>query len=154
MTTVAYRDGVLCADSMATDDSGAVFVRKSVWLPNGDAAAGAGDLNEVMAAISWLAGGGKGDAPSIGNSCILFTDKGELFMASTGWPGAPVKGYCAIGSGAQGAMVAMKLGKSAQAAIDAVMGVDTCTGGDIDVYEIGKRQTAEAPKRRNRGKRV
>lgn len=150
MTTIAIRDGVLCADSMATDDSGAVFIRKSAWLPNGDAAAGAGDLNEVTAAVAWLAGGGKGDAPAIGNSCIIFTDKGQAFLAAAGWPGAPIKGFCAIGSGAQGALVAMKLGLSAHDAIAAVSGVDTATGGEIDVYEIGKR-AKPARKRANRG---
>ncbi|TWI04819.1 hypothetical protein IP90_00957 [Luteimonas cucumeris] len=139
MTTIAYKSGVLCADSMAVDDSGAVFVRKAAWLPGGDAAGGAGDLNQVTAALAWLAGGGKGDAPDIGNSCILFTDQGQPYMASTGWPGAPIKGYCAIGSGAQGAMVAMKLGLSAHDAIAAVSGIDTNTGGEIDVFEIGKR---------------
>lgn len=124
---------------MATDDAGAMYVSKSRWLADGDAAAGAGDLNQVTSALAWLASGGKGDAPNIDSSCILFTDKGRCFIASTGWPGCPVKGFCAIGSGAQGALVAMKLGMSAHDAIAAVSGVDTATGGEIDVYEIGKR---------------
>lgn len=81
MTTVAFRDGVLAADSFVTDESTAMQVRKIVRLP---------------------------------------------------------KGYAAIGSGAQGALVAMKLGCTAEQAVAAVAGVDHCTGGEIEVLAYVK----------------
>lgn len=148
MTTIAYRDGVMAADSLATDDACGLYVRKIVRLPDGDMAGGAGDLNEVVQALSWLAGGSEGDPPAIAGSSILFTEAGRIHLASTGWPGIALKGYAAIGSGAQGALVAMRLGKSAAEAVEAVAGVDTNTGGEIDTlaYE------PEKPKSRKKGK--
>lgn len=138
MTTVAFRDGVLAADSLASDESCAIQVQKIVRLPKGDVAGGAGSLPEVTNALQWLAKGGKGAAPSIEGSTLLFTVDGVLHLAGGGWPGVPVKGFAAIGSGAQGALVAMKLGCTAEQAVTAVAGVDHCTGGEIDVLAYAK----------------
>lgn len=142
MTTVAYADGVLAADSLATDDACALHVRKIIRLPKGDMAGGAGELNEVVQALAWLAGGSDGDPPSIASSHILFTEGGVPHLASCGWPGIALKGAAAIGSGAQGALVAMRLGRGAEAAVRAVAGIDTATGGEIDVlaYEPPKKK--------------
>jgi hypothetical protein len=145
MTTIALKDSVLAADSYATDETCAIQVAKCVRLPGGDVAGGAGDVGEVSQALAWLAAGGKGEPPDISSSGILFTDKGVSYLASTKWPGVRVKGFAAIGSGSQGAMVAMKLGKSAEDAVRAVIGVDPCTGGEIDVLPVGKPR---APRKR------
>ena len=133
MTTVAFRDGVLAADSFATDDSGSIQVCKVARLPNGDVAGGAGDLGEITQALQWLARGSRGKKPAIPNASVLFTIRGVPHLASGGWPGVPVKGCVAIGSGAQGALVAMRLGKTAEEAVACVIGVDHCTGGEIEV---------------------
>lgn len=138
MTTIAYRDGVLAADSLATDDSGSIQVHKALILPNGDVAGGCGDLNEVTQALHWLSKGRRGRAPAMTNACILYTVNGVAHLAGGGWPGVQVKGFAAIGSGAQGAMVAMKLGLSAADAVAAVSGVDHCTGGEIEVLTYAK----------------
>lgn len=134
MTTVAWKasEKILAADSYATDDGTAIQVRKTAILPNGDVAAGAGTLYSVARALQWLASGAQGDAPDLGDATILFTVYGEMHMASEGWPGVPVKGDCAVGSGAQGALVAMKMGLGAVEAVQAVAGVDPCTGGEIE----------------------
>ena len=138
MTTVAFRDGVLAAGSFATDESCAIRVRKIIRLPKGDVAGGAGPLSEVTQALGWLAKGGRGAAPSIDGANILLTINGVLHLAASGWPAVPVKGYAAIGSGAQGALVAMKLGCTAEQAVAAVAGVDHCTGGEIEVLAYVK----------------
>lgn len=142
MTTIAYANGVLAADSLATDDACALHVRKIIRLPKGDMAGGAGELNEVVQALSWLAGGSDGDPPTIAGSHILFTEAGVPHLASCGWPGIALKGAAAIGSGAQGALVAMRLGYGAKAAVEAVAGIDTATGGEIDVlvYQAPKKK--------------
>lgn len=145
MTTVAFRDGVLAADSFATDDASAIQVRKIARLPKGDVAGGAGSLPEVTQALQWLAKGGKGAAPSIEGSTLLFTVDGALHLAGGGWPGVPVKGFAAIGSGAQGALVAMKLGCTAEQAVSAVAGIDPATGGEIDVLAYVKPERARKP---------
>jgi hypothetical protein len=138
ITTIAFADGVLAADSYASDDSTVVQVVKCARLPGGDVAGGAGDLGEVAQALEWLVKGGKGDAPDIPGSCLVFTVKGVPHMASTKWPGVRCKGAVAIGSGAQGALVAMRLGKGAADAVRAVAGVDPNTGGEIDVLPVTK----------------
>lgn len=136
MTTIAFSKGVLAADSFATDDSTAIQVAKCARLPGGDVAGGAGDLGEVAQALDWLSKGSKGDAPDIPSASILFTIKGVPHLASTKWPGVRLKGHAAIGSGAQGALVALKLGMSAEDAVKAVAGVDPSTGGEIDVLPV------------------
>ena len=136
MTTVAFREGVLAADSYAADSVSIVQMVKCARLAGGDVAGAAGSLPKVAQALAWLVGGGKGDPPDISDAEVLFTDGGVLYLAEGGWPGVRVKGYAAIGSGAQGALTAMKLGFSAEAAVAAVAGVDPCTGGEIDVLEV------------------
>ncbi len=138
MTTIAYREGILAADSLATDDACGLHVCKLIRLPRGDMAGGAGDLNEVILALAWLASGAKGEAPAIASASILFTKAGVPYLAAGGWPGIALKGHAAIGSGAQGALVAMRLGESAEGAVRAVMGIDHCTGGEIDVLAYVK----------------
>lgn len=131
----------MCADSLATDDT-AIQVCKLARLPEGQVAGGAGDLGEVAAGLAYLANGG--DAPAIANSCFLYTVAGACYVASAGWPGLAVKGFAAIGSGAQGAMVAMKLGATAREAVAAVSGVDPATGGEIDAYEVSRAKRRRA----------
>lgn len=154
MTTAAYRDGELAFDSAATDESCMVYVRKGVRLPGGDVAAGCGDLREVTASLSWLAKGGKGEPPAMSSASILFTDKGEPYLAAGGWPGTPIKGFCAIGSGSQGAMVGMKLGLSARDAVAAVIGIDHFSGGEIEVlaYEPTAARTPNRAGKPGRGR--
>jgi hypothetical protein len=138
MTTIAFSKGVLAADSFATDDATAIQVVKCARLPDGQVAGGAGDLGEVSQALDWLSKGGKGVSPDIPGASIIFTIKGVPHIASTKWPGVRLKGDAAIGSGAQGALVAMKMGLSAEDAVRAVAGVDPCTGGEIDVLPVRK----------------
>lgn len=136
MTTVAFRDGVLAADSQATDDTVKFGIRKVVRLRKGDVAGGCGPLPALALALQWLAAGRVNDPPPIDDNEILFTDGGELYIASGGWPGILVKGFVAVGSGAQGAMVAMHLGLTAEDAVAAVSHVDPGTGGPIDVLPV------------------
>jgi hypothetical protein len=151
MTTIALAvcGGVmtLAADSYCSDDATVMQVCKCVRLPGGDVAGGAGDLGEVAQALTWLAGGSQGDAPEIPGAAVLFTINGVPHMASTKWPAVRVKGAAAIGSGAQGALVAMRLGHSPEDAVKAVAGIDPCTGGEIEVLAV-EVPRAKARKRR------
>lgn len=148
MTTIALGliGGVmtLAADSYISDDATVMQACKCVRLPSGDVAGGAGDLGDVAQALSWLASGSEGDAPDISSAAIVFTVSGVPHMASTKWPGVRMKGAVAVGSGAQGALVAMRLGKTPVEAVAAVAGIDPCTGGEIEVLAY------EAPVKRKR----
>jgi hypothetical protein len=131
----------MAADSLATDDACGLYVSKLRRLPRGDIAGGCGDLNEIVLALSWLAAGGKGESPAIPTASILYTKDGIPHLACTGWPGIALKGHAAIGSGAQGALVAMRLGKSAEDAVKAVSDIDRATGGEVDVMAYIKPRT-------------
>jgi hypothetical protein len=144
MTTIALSGGVMAADSYASDDSTVMQVHKCVRLPNGDVAGGAGDCGEVAQALAWLARGKRGAPPEIPGASILYTVNGVGHMACTKWPGIRIKGDAAIGSGAQGALVALRMGLSAEEAVKAVAGIDPHTGGEIEVLPVGK------PKRKQR----
>jgi hypothetical protein len=139
VTTIALKAGIMAADTWATDDCTATNVRKLVRLANGDAAGGAGDLAPVGRALAWLMGEQNGDPPDITGAQVLFTVKGVPYIADGGWPGVEVIGPAAIGSGAQGALVAMKLGTNAEKAVEAVIGVDPSTGGSVQTLEIGAK---------------
>jgi hypothetical protein len=142
VTTIAVKAGFMAADSWATDDCTATSVRKAVRLANGDVAGGAGDLAPVGRALAWLMGDQNGEQPDISGAQVLFTVKGVPYIADGGWPGVEVIGPVAIGSGAQGAMVAMNLGLDAEAAVRAVIGVDPATGGAVEVLRIGKQRAS------------
>jgi hypothetical protein len=147
MTTVVLAGGVLAADSYASDDATVMQVCKCARLPNGDVGGGAGELGEVAQGLQWLASGCKGDPPDISGAIFLFTVNGVPHMASTKWPAVRLKKDAAIGSGAQGAMVALRMGKTAEEAVRLVSGIDPCTGGDIDVLPV-QTPPAKAPRKR------
>jgi hypothetical protein len=135
MTTIAYKDGIMAADTRASGDDVAFDVVKLWRLPNGDVAAGAGVLCRAALGIQWLQSR-RGDAPDIEGADILFTDAGVPYVASGGWPGVRIRSYAAIGSGAQGAMVAMSMGLSAADAVQAVIGIDPATGGEVQTLAV------------------
>jgi hypothetical protein len=139
VTTIAWDGSTLAGDSLATDDLTAIEVCKLVKTPEG-AAGAAGDLSECAAVLAWMASGAEGDAPAIPNCSVLFTRGRDCFIAQSGWPGIRVKGPVAIGSGAQGALVAMRLGSDAEAAVRAVSGIDPATGGAVDVMRAKRRR--------------
>lgn len=128
----------MAADTRASGDDTAVNVTKIYQLPHGDIAGGAGLLGVATAAIQWLQGNRKGPAPDIEGADILFTDAGVPYYASGSWPGSPVRGPIAIGSGAQGAMVALKLGKTPEEAVKLMFDIDPSTGGQVDVLRYKK----------------
>lgn len=136
MTTIAFAAGILAADSYVSDDQTVMQVCKVARLPGGDVAGCAGDMGQLSQVLDWMAGGRVGDQPDMSELTMLYTDKGVLHLACLRMPGIRVKGNAAIGSGAQGALVAMRMGMSAAEAVKAVAGIDPCTGGEIDILAV------------------
>lgn len=135
MTTIAYRDGVLAADTLTS--SNGVLCAKAfkiggrngiLWSATGDAAWG-------KRFRDWCATGAVGDHPAPpdkgtggtiylpGNDLLVFHEGGIEFR-----PGLP---FWADGSGCDYALGAMQMGATAEQAVAAAMVWDQHTGGEI-----------------------
>lgn len=128
MTTIAYRDGVMAADSGTwMGDASAPWARKLALGSDGTLYGVAGDAALCQAFIEWVESGCEGDRPEAerveedrssyivmavarGGPVRIFTATGhEVYHAP----------YFAIGGGNVGAMCAMHAGADAVGAIEA-----------------------------------
>ena len=140
MTTVAWRNGVLAADTLVTErDRRVGFTRKAGKV--GSVLWGAsGCLMHTHAIYDWLKGGAQGDPPSMetpkgATSQAMLIAAGRLLCVDEhGWDHMPAPEFYAIGSGAPYALGAMAAGASAYQAVQAAARLDLYTGGDILVF--------------------
>lgn len=136
MTTIAYRDGVLAADTQICAGNGrvgyAVKVRSLGPLLYGSSGScGLGDAWEA-----WLRAGAKGahpkmkDGESKAQGYLFMPDDTVVWFHEDGVTAMRAP-YFAIGSGSDYALGAMALGHTAEEAVKAAMAHDTGTGGDV-----------------------
>lgn len=144
-TIVANKDG-MASDTQAFDLSARVHVTK-FWRIKGWLVGGAGTYDEVLVLVEMLKG-----SPHDPYECLrtelpgrkvkdvdllLLSPQGHIYQSENA--GIPYKlrdKFGAIGSGAQGALVAMHLGATIQEAIRAVKKVDPFTGGRLITRKI------------------
>lgn len=140
MTVIAYRDGVLAADTlMCMGDSRVAFSGKIARNGAGDLAGAAGDAVYCQLFLAWFSGGERGDAPeakreqnSLDRALIcrashiieVFEDRGRYSIEAS---------YFAVGSGRPEAMGAMHAGATAEGAVRAAIAHDAWCGGEITV---------------------
>lgn len=141
MTTIAYRDGILAADTaLSRGGTHMVAVTKIVRRADGDMAAVAGIASLIGPFFEWFLGGEDGDPPTVpdeDNSCptgMIFRAAGhvEVYEAG-GWYRMNPNPYMAIGSGRDVALGAMHAGARPQEAVEAAIVHDHGTGGDVTV---------------------
>ena len=142
MTTIAYRDGVLAADTQVSrcgNDSGrTVKVRRIGRLLVG--ACGTTSLTQRF--IGWIAGGMKGPAPALriddSHACVVAVmPDGALVEWNGDHPPDIIRApFAAWGSGADIALGAMAFGASAEEAVKAAASIDHATGGDITALSV------------------
>ena len=141
MTTVAFRDGVLAADTLVTanthrDGSVTKIAKRGPVL-----AAAVGLLPFALAFLDWFRGGMLGDPPPMGNkedraTGHIFTSDGWVLSYSIfGWQRIRAE-YYANGSGSDYAYGAMAMGASAEDAVRAALIHETASGGEIQVLRI------------------
>ena len=137
MTTIAYRNGVLAADTLMTlsnlREGHVIKVRRM----NGVLAAAAGNWPLALRFLDWVSSGmGAADAPSMGDSEMnaaghLFLPNGEvLTYARNGWSRFHTA-YYADGTGCDIAMGAMAMGASAEEAVRIAIDLDVYSGGRV-----------------------
>lgn len=140
MTTIAYRDGVLAADSQATCDYHG-RVRKIHRLPSGMLVGGCGDAAECHSVVEWLMGGQEGKAPKAPDAYLIIVDKDGGVFFSSGSPFQPFPSeldFAAIGSGSAVAMGAMEAGASALEAVKIAAKHDGYTSGPFHTLKVNK----------------
>lgn len=136
MTTIAYRKGVLAADTRMIQGSAIIGnVTKIVRRDDGALAGGAGDLAWVQAFHRWFMAGEEGDPPILedGSKGLIVRRRKPVEMFEPGGTVEWKPPYLAIGSGKEFALGAMFAGASAIEAIKAAMAFDPGTGGEVMV---------------------
>lgn len=143
MTTIAYRDGVLAADTLATSNGLRDDYGTKVWRVGKVLVAAAGTRALCLKFREWVAAGMDGESPFAkgdGNG-IVVSDAGIVCWSENGcWPvGQP---FYALGSGYQVAMGAMEMGATAEDAVRAAIKWDTSSGGEITALPLKQQESA------------
>lgn len=150
MTTIAYRSGVLAADTQMTCDGDLkAYGRKLVYVAEKKAWVGyAGLVSDCQRFIRWFSGA---------DPSVEF-DEDDEFSALILWPDGEVDGmgyqlkahrleadeFFAIGSGSSAAMAAMHMGADAKRAVEIAMLVDLGTGGEVVTAQAGAKRVRKA----------
>jgi hypothetical protein len=148
MTVIAFKDGVMAADTMLSDGNAQNRVQKLFRLPDGGVAGGCGQWNRSYAGLKFLAEGGdpdSKDAPSIKDALLLIArPDGSLWLVEDEFPPYPLMDkYAAVGCGSDSAMMAMTLGLSAVEAVAKVTKQDVLCGDPVQSMEV--QETHEYP---------
>lgn len=152
MTTIAYKDGILAADTCVTD-SGAICgtATKLARAPNGAIAGASGNLASCAKFLSWFArdfGMVEKVAKIEGNSAALIIDKdGTVHTLDAGYPAFIINApFHAIGSGSRIALGAMAAGASAEEAVRIACGIDDGTREPVETLRLNERELTEEEK--------
>lgn len=148
MTTIAYRAGVLAADSRVTNagwvaSDAAVKVRQ---LSDKSLVAICGYVAEGEALASWLEAADGSDKPSLdeetGRVVHVRTDGSAWLYEGNSKPYAlPDAPFHAWGTGMPSALAAMHMGASAEEAVRIACLVDTHSGGEVRSVRLDSAET-------------
>lgn len=138
MTTIAYRDGEIAADTLATwgnnrDGHMTKVAKRGPFL-----AGVSGAVSASQRFLDWFRCGLEGDPPEMPDGdrttygIICTPDGYVLTWGPTGWERLRSPTY-AIGSGSEFAQGAMAMGATAEEAVRVAMIFDTKSGGEITV---------------------
>ncbi len=137
MTTIAYKDGIIAADTRICFDNIKHFCRKIHKLDDGIVLAIAGKVRDEGAMLAYYKGELK-KPPRRFNSLEAFkVEDGEIKWVTNDLYWQPVeRGFYAIGSGWSLAMAGMIMGLSAKDAVLLAADLDVNTNKYVDTYNI------------------
>lgn len=143
MTTFAYRDGVLAADSAACTNTGlrSGSVRKLFRGPRNTMVATAGGAGDCVAFERWFTGGQDGaweaKDKDAGFAALVVDGDGDVLCYGADGNAYRVDApFFARGSGGELAMGAMAMGASAEEAIEIACRYDVWSGGPVQVERV------------------
>lgn len=137
VTTVAYRGGVIAADSQVTCADADVGRFGKIAERNGILCGAAGSMALAIGFLDWFRRGMKGEPPPMkkgdsGAEAFIVHDGWVICYDDTGWDRQRAE-YYAIGSGQKLALGAMAAGASAEGAVRCAIKHDVYSGGDVTV---------------------
>lgn len=139
MTTIAYRDGVLVADSQVTL-GGMKLPGNALKIGKTKAGilyGGAGSFAAVGKFFDWVNSDAEDELPEGEYSGLVVLPKGEVIEIENGSVLPKVKQkFYSIGSGSPFALAAMMAGATAQAAVKIATKLDIHSGGPIKTYKL------------------
>jgi hypothetical protein len=178
MTIIAFKDGVMAADTMLSSYNSQSRAQKIIRLPDGGVAGGCGLWARAYSGLRYLAEGGDCDdrpapdgmqgPPCIREASILIAKPdGSLWLLEDEFPAFPLRDkVAAVGCGSEAAMMAMGLGLSAIEAVAKVTKQDVLCGDPVQSMEVQQpheypeavthsrrsveAQSAKAPRRKRR----
>lgn len=155
MTIIAFKDGVMAADTMLSAFNSQNRAQKIIRMHDGGVAGGCGLWARAYSGLRYLAEGGSPDdrpapegfqgPPDIREACILVAKPdGSLWILEDEFPAFPLRDkVAAVGCGAESAMMAMGLGLSAVEAVAKVTKQDVLCGDPVQSMEV--EETHEYP---------
>lgn len=140
MTTIAFKDGVLAADT-AMCQGGTMIGRvvKIVRRDDGDMAGAAGNANFNALFIAWFLAGENDEQPKATESerhhdrGVIFRKAGDIDVFEVNGAFRCEADYFAFGSGMDYALGAMFAGAGAGTAVHAAVKHDPHSGGDVTI---------------------
>lgn len=140
MTTIAYRDGVLASDSLATLGDTKAHGHYQKIRRIGDYMVGAaGSVADSQNFVNWLRSGDEENPPPKGNySALIIDPRGRVREIENGsvLPVPRAAKFFSIGSGAPYALAAMYAGATAAEAVRIAAKIDTSTGLPVKTLKI------------------
>jgi hypothetical protein len=167
MTTIAYRDGILAADTMMCRGGEYTYGAEKLFRTNSFMVGVSGDMSNVRAFEDWLTDAEDGllsqenasslhrwwsNAPDFGEGfCAILIDvkTGFIWSCVNAPPVRVIAPYEAIGSGAKYAMGAMAMGATAQKAVTVAAAARKSTHGSVRVALRGALRNPRQTLRRD-----
>ncbi len=138
MTTIAYRSGILAADSGVYMNNALIgSYTKIVRNKHGLMGGAAGNISDIQSFHKWIMGGAKGDLPFFDDTTgLLVTTDGKVELIHLGQRSPVQSPFIAIGSGLEVAMGAMCAGASAEEAVAIAIRIHAHSDGPITVLKV------------------
>lgn len=147
MTTVAFRDGVIAADTLGIKGVSARRICKKLWRMENAVIGFAGNYQDGVNFVEWWRKGhnmselpkfiqyrGSDDAPDF--TAIVLTKAGA-FEWTEHFQSTPIPDeFYAVGSGQMAALAAMVMGASADEAVRIASQVDVYTGTQVETMSL------------------
>jgi hypothetical protein len=119
LSVVAYRDGVMAADSrINSGDTHHYTMDKMIRGNSGELIGVVGDVAEIQRFMNWYTGGEEEQGPKKNFDALVVLDDGQVVGYFDDLVPIPLHGsYFAIGSGSDIALGAMSMGATAEEAV-------------------------------------
>lgn len=144
MTTIAFKDGVVAADTGLTAGGARLGYVTKIVRRELDVAGASGCASWASAFRKWFLDGEQGDPPPIKQDGqhdaakgAIFRHDGRINIFESGGSFELTTDMFALGSGGPEARGAMQYGASAEAAVRVAMALDEGTYGNVVVLRVG-----------------